>query len=179
MYAWDDNNRLVGTSDAQGCGKDVYYDALGRVVGEDFSPCRASQAPYTPADPGNAANFEVLNTYDTYEPGQVAADATFADDPLLAAGRQVSAFDRGAHTRYSYDNRGRVRRVGRQVATPFSQQAGGVAAYAPHWYTRVPAEQDGIHTRPRRRRGIDPWDGGLDRLRILGRSRRDAGPKIA
>ena len=45
--------------------------------------------------------------------------------------------------------------------------------------TKVAAEQDGSFTRPRRRRGIDGWDGGPDRLRILRRSRRDAGPKIA
>jgi RHS repeat-associated protein len=134
VYAWDDNNRLVGTSDGLGCGKDIYYDSLGRVVGEDFSPCRASQAPYTKADPSTGLNFEVLNTYDNYEAGQIEADATFADDPVLAMGRLVSVRDRGAHTCYSYDNRGRVRRVGRQVAKPVSQQAMGIDPYAPHWY---------------------------------------------
>ena len=78
-YAWDDNNRLVGTSDALGCGKDIYYDPLGRVVGEDFSPCRASHAPYTPANPATGEDFEVLNIYDAYEPGQVQPDASVAD----------------------------------------------------------------------------------------------------
>ena len=134
-YAWDDTNRLVGTSDGLGCGKDLYYDGLGRVVGEDYSPCRSTHAGYTQADPVAGTNFEVVNTYDTYEPGQRVSDATFLDDDSHAAGRLVSTSDRGAHTRYSYDNRGRVRRVGRQVATPASQQALGAAHYAPHWYT--------------------------------------------
>ena len=134
-YAWDDTNRLVGTSDALGCGKDLYYDGLGRVVGEDFSPCRGTHAAYTPADPIARTNFEVLNTYDSYEAGQLLSDATFLDEESHASGRLVSTSDRGAHTRYSYDNRGRVRRVGRQVATPASQQAIGAARYALHWYT--------------------------------------------
>ena len=30
-YAWDDNNRLVGTGNAWGSGKDIYDDALGRT----------------------------------------------------------------------------------------------------------------------------------------------------
>ena len=38
-YAWDDANRLVGTSDARGCGANFFYDGLGRKIGEDYSPC--------------------------------------------------------------------------------------------------------------------------------------------
>jgi RHS repeat-associated protein len=134
VYAWNDANRLAGTSDARGCGKDFHYDSLGRVVGEDYTPCLASQAPYSRADPATGADFEVVNRYDDYEPGQVAPDATFADNAVLATGRLVSTRDRGAVTRYSYDNRGRVRRVARQVAKPLSQQGAGVEPYTPHWY---------------------------------------------
>ncbi|CAN5680008.1 hypothetical protein BH11MYX4_BH11MYX4_50240 [soil metagenome] len=134
MYAWDDNNRLVGTSDARGCGKDIYYDALGRTVGEDFSPCRLSHADYTQGDPANPAGLEVYNTYDNYESGQVQSDGTFIDDLRLATGRLVSVRDRGAHTRFSYDDRGRVRRVARQVAEPASQQGPGIDPLAAHWY---------------------------------------------
>ncbi|HSO37339.1 MAG TPA: hypothetical protein VLT33_32655 [Labilithrix sp.] len=125
---------LVGTSDARGCGKDIYYDALGRTVGEDFSPCRLSHADYTQGDPANPAGLEVYNTYDNYESGQVQSDGTFIDDPRLATGRLVSVRDRGAHTRFSYDDRGRVRRVARQVAKPASQQGPGIDPLAAHWY---------------------------------------------
>ncbi len=46
-YVWDDADQLVGTSDARGCGVNLYYDGLGRPVGEDYSPCLASQHAYT------------------------------------------------------------------------------------------------------------------------------------
>jgi YD repeat-containing protein len=134
-YAWDDTNRLVGTSDARGCGEDIYYDALGRVVGEDYSPCRASHAPYSAADGASGTGFEVLNSYDAYEADQVASDSTFIDDSLLATGRLVATQDRGAHTRFSYDNRGRVRRTDRQVAKPLSQQVFDASIYAPHLFS--------------------------------------------
>jgi RHS repeat-associated protein len=133
MYAWDNANHLVATSDARGCGKDIYYDSLGRVLGEDYSPCAASHAPYTQADPATGLGFEVLNQYDSYESGHVESDGTFADDGRLAEGRVVGTSDRGSHTLYNYDNRGRVRRISRQVAIPLSQQRAGVE-YAPHWY---------------------------------------------
>jgi len=47
-YVWDDAGRLVGTSDARGCGINFHYDGLGRLIGEDYSPCLASQPAYTP-----------------------------------------------------------------------------------------------------------------------------------
>ena len=90
---------------------------------------------------------------------------------------------------HSYESRrGRhVALTGNPVCLPtsFVAQSGyGLSCGSFTWNerstsSRVPAEQDGIQRRPRRRRGIDGWDGGPDRLRILWRSRRDAGPKIA
>ena len=113
------------------------WDSLGRMR-ENYEPNtvhrRAAHPEYTQANPATGANFEVLNTYDQYEAGQVEADATFADDPLLATGRLVATRERGAHTRINYDNRGRARRLSRQVAKPLSQQVIGPDIYAPHWY---------------------------------------------
>lgn len=163
LYAWDDANHLVGTSDGRGCGKDIYYDSLSRVVGEDYSPCRSSQPEYTAANTLTGDNFEVLNTYDNYEIGQVDPDLTFADDPLLATGRLVATRDRGAHTQLSYDTRGRVRRVGRQVASPLSQQAAGADPYAPHLF-RTRSDFDNADRLTSRTSGADeasfvdnPW----------------------
>src|SRR5260221_22334 len=124
-YSWDDTNRLVGTSDGRGCGKDLYYDALGRLVGEDYSPCLASQDAYSAADPAKGTGFEVLNTYDTYEAGQIAPDAAFRDEPVFANGHLVSLRDRGALTRQNYDDPGRVRRVSRRLAKTAAQHAAG------------------------------------------------------
>ena len=87
-YAFDDANRLAGTSDARGCGVDYYYDSLGRTIGEDYSPCLASQPEYTPYLPLGVPNgLEVEYRYDAYDPTQVIPEAGFADDPTLAAGR--------------------------------------------------------------------------------------------
>lgn len=54
---------LVGTADARGCAENLEYDGLGRVTGEDYSPCEPGQPVYTPA-------LEATYTYDQPEPGQ-------------------------------------------------------------------------------------------------------------
>jgi hypothetical protein len=64
----------------------------------------------------------------------LAGLSPFVDDPRLAVGQLVATYDRGAHTRNNYDNRGRRRLATRQVAKPLSQQAVGSSLYAPHWY---------------------------------------------
>jgi hypothetical protein len=34
-YAYDIAGRLVGTSDARGCGENIFHDNYGRVIAED------------------------------------------------------------------------------------------------------------------------------------------------
>jgi RHS repeat-associated protein len=117
-YAWDEAGRLVGTSDARGCGENVFYDGLGRIVGEDYSPCLRSQQPYSPPNFATGEGIEVLYRYDTYEPGQMRSRPGFTEDAQFALGRLTSVRDRGAFTRYAYDAGGRVRRVIRSLALP-------------------------------------------------------------
>jgi RHS repeat-associated protein len=131
-YVWDDSGRLVGTSDARGCGENFYYDGLNRLVGEDYAPCLASQPAYTPPDLATGAGLEVVYRYDNYEPGQVQPEPGFADDARAALGKLVSVSDRGSDTRLSYDARGRVRRIARQLATPGSV---GADSFAQHWFS--------------------------------------------
>src|SRR5262249_34464606 len=95
-YVYDDHNRLVGTSDGRGCGKNVFYDGLGRVTGEDWSPCLGGQPLYTEPNFATGDGLEVVNRYDGYEPDQVSPDATFADDASLGIGKLVATRDRGA-----------------------------------------------------------------------------------
>ena len=57
-YAYDDAGDLVGTSDSRGCGENLAYDGLGRLINEDYSPCNSGQAAYT-------QGYETFYTYDT------------------------------------------------------------------------------------------------------------------
>ncbi|MBS2019764.1 MAG: hypothetical protein JST00_43275 [Deltaproteobacteria bacterium] len=134
-YAYDDANRLAGTSDGRGCGVDFYYDALGRTTGENYSPCASTQQAYTAYNPGAVPNgLEVEQVYDTYDPAQVNPEPGFADNAALAAGRMTARRDRGAETHFNHDARGFVRRVSRRVTKPLSQQAPGADPYAAHWF---------------------------------------------
>ena len=119
-YVYDPAGRLVGTSDARGCGKNIYYDALSRPIAEDFSPCLAppAQPAYTAPNLVSGDGTEVFYRYDSYESGQMQSTAGFTERASLAQGQLVSVQDRGAHTRLSYDDRGRVRRVARRMVKP-------------------------------------------------------------
>jgi RHS repeat-associated protein len=120
VYVYDDAGRLVGTSDARGCGKNIYYDALSRVVAEDFSPCEADQPPHTEPNLVTGDGTEAFYRYDTYEAGQVVQEPNFHDREKYALGGLVAMRDRGSSTRFNYDVRGRVRRETRQIAKPGS-----------------------------------------------------------
>ena len=131
-YAYDDAGQLVGTSDARGCGENLTYDAAGRLVMEDYSPCNSNQFAYTPGDPTTGANAEAFYVYDGVESGQAASS--------FVAGHLNAIADRGAHTRFTYDGRGRVTNVARQVSAPqlygLSQEPTPPSGYAPWWYTK-------------------------------------------
>jgi len=131
-YAYDDAGQLVGTSDARGGGKNIYYDGLGRPVAEDFSPCLSSQEDYSEADITTGKGFEVLRTYDAPEIGQTT---DFGANASYLKGRLAATRDRGAHTRFGYDARGRIVSVARQIARPTGQSPAAIedARYEAHW----------------------------------------------
>jgi RHS repeat-associated protein len=135
-YVWDDAGRLVGTSDARGCGKNLYYDGLARLVGEDYSPCLASQPAWSPPNLQTQDGLEVAYRYDSYEPGQMEAEPGFPELPSFAVGKLVSITDRGSHTRLNYDSRNRVRRVSRQLAKPLDFANTGTSPIAQHWFKK-------------------------------------------
>jgi RHS repeat-associated protein len=105
-YAYDDAGRLVGTADARGCGENIAYDGAGRVAYEDYSPCLASQVPYTAPAASGALGKEAYYVYD---------DAGLTG---MAMGRRTDVYDRGQHSHYAYDARGRIRTLSRQIAEP-------------------------------------------------------------
>lgn len=119
IYVYNDAGWLVGTSDSRGCGQNIAYDAVGREVYRDFSPCTNGQAPYTEPAPYGGPTFgdgtETFAVYDAPEPGE-GLDESGVTSSL--PGRLVASYDRGAHTRYKYDYLGRTTRVGRRIAAP-------------------------------------------------------------
>ena len=107
-YVYDLMGQLLGTSDARGCGENLAYDGLGRLVAEDYSPCTDNQATYS-------ATPEVTYTYDAPIAGETSTDY---GSILSLNGHLAAVQDRGAQTVFGYDSRGRTTTVGRNIRTP-------------------------------------------------------------
>jgi RHS repeat-associated protein len=106
-YAYDAEGRLVGTSDARGCGENIYYDPGGRILAADYVPCGgAGQAAYTSP---------------TIAPGTfpyAGAEESYAYDPNT--GVLTKAADRARSDSYVYDAAGHLSQIDRQMALPGS-----------------------------------------------------------
>jgi len=140
-YAYDDAGDLVGTSDARGCGRNFHYDSLGRAIAEDYSPCLATHAPYTPVNLATGAGAEVFNRYDAPDPGQTT---DYGVSVANLIGHLVSTRDRAALTRFAYDWRGQQIGLARLVTKPADASAvwpEGVPTpddrYATEWFRRA------------------------------------------
>lgn len=142
-YVWDAQGNLVGTSDPRGCGKNMFYDGLARLVAEDFSPCEAHHAPYSAPTVASGYGTEAWYLYDSYEPGQVSPSATFDDIEQNAIGNLTSVVDRGAHTRINYDRRGRVRKVAKRIVKPGAADPDPAARFTSHWFQRFSEYEEG------------------------------------
>jgi RHS repeat-associated protein len=135
-YAYNDAGDLVGTSDARGCGANYHYDAGGRIIAEDYSPCTKAQAPYSPPDLTTGAGAEVFNQYD-FADDEIKSNPALLIRTDVLLGRLVSVSDRASRTITQYDGRGRLTAIARQVARP---QLGSIEAglpYAPRWYAQT------------------------------------------
>ena len=137
-YAYNDAGDLVGTSDARGCGVNYHFDAAGRMLAEDYSPCKAHQETYTPLNPTTSAGAEVVNRYDLADPEtpfiQDASGKTFQVDTTLLTGRLVSIADRGQKMLTRYDSRGRVTGAATKLGRPGGSFPDDPTTYAPRWY---------------------------------------------
>jgi RHS repeat-associated protein len=101
-YRFDHIGRLLATRDPRGCGFNLHYDAYGRQIATDASPCTAEQNPYS-------------------APNLVTGDGT--EEFVEFAGGLDAAWtaDEGLRTKYYRDSRGVV------TATQV-----GLAAFAPN-----------------------------------------------
>jgi RHS repeat-associated protein len=153
-YAYDDAGDLVGTADARGCGKNLTYDTLGRLLGEDYSPCTSGQAPYSPVTSGTAG-YEALYVYDVPETGSGATT------PAVYQGKLTATYDRGEHAQFLYDARGRAIGLRKQLAVPGTTSANAANAYAPHWFEQDVSAYDEANRVVTRTTGMDPAVFGL------------------
>lgn len=140
-YAYDDAGKLVGTSDARGCGINYYYDNINREVAEDYSPCLDSQATYTVPNLTTGDGTESFSQYDYPTAGEPLAD--YGNFAFSLMGRLAARSDRGALTRVAYDGRGRTSRMARQVAVPGPASNMLAVRYAPTWSRRAFRYTDG------------------------------------
>ena len=138
-YAYNDAGDLVGTSDARGCGVNYHFEAAGRLIAEDYSPCEVGQAAYTQVtNLATGAGAEAFYRYDMPDPeaGSItdAAGHTFPIDASQLAGRVVSVSDRGSKGVIRYDARGRVTGTAVRIANPGGANPADSSSYAPRWY---------------------------------------------
>ncbi|MBI5535278.1 MAG: VCBS repeat-containing protein [Deltaproteobacteria bacterium] len=106
-YAYNNAGDLVGTSDARGCGVNFAYDAAGRLLSEDYSPCETHHALYDTAP-------EVTYFYD--EPDTSAP--CMVGTQMFTSGKLVSVTDPNSKSISRYDGRGRTMQVARRVNGP-------------------------------------------------------------
>jgi RHS repeat-associated protein len=131
-YAYNDSGRVVGTSDARGCGENSFYDVAGRVVAVDYSPCVVGQQHYSPIDLVTGNGSEAFFVYDAPEPGQTI----YGSNVNVLKGRLASVRDRGSHTLFGYDGRGNVTATARRIANPGPTQYVLSERYSLHWFTK-------------------------------------------
>jgi RHS repeat-associated protein len=139
-YAYDDAGDLVGTSDARGCGANYFYDSAGRVLAEDYSPCRADHATYSAPDLVSGDGAEVFHRYDAIDPDVAAITAqepSFAVDAGTYLGRTASTTDRAAKTIVRFDRRGRATGMARTIAKPGAPSVSVSARFAARWYVQT------------------------------------------
>lgn len=139
-YAYNDAGDLVGTSDARGCGSNYFYDAAGRLVGEDYFPC--DEGPLDDSQPDYSApevtsgeltgnGFEVFYEYDS-----VGADSQCQLPQNFLVGRLARVRDQARQTLVSYDGRGLTEWTAARIAQPGDVSPTLAARYTDRCYRK-------------------------------------------
>lgn len=147
IYAYNDAGDLVGTSDARGCGVNYTYDAAGRLTSEDYSPCEAAHAPYTPPDLTTHTGVEVYYQYDEVPAafsevvgvpagsGASGLPPDYDEESINLTGRLAAVYDRSGVQMLTYDARGRSTRLDRRLAEPDAAITNPRVKYRGRWYS--------------------------------------------
>ncbi|MGC4069838.1 MAG: RHS repeat-associated core domain-containing protein [Polyangiaceae bacterium] len=118
-YQYNLAGDLIATEDARGCGVNFGYDALGRLLGEDYVPCETHHQPYSAPSTDRKSGWEVAYYYDAvpsdgpHPPGWDESTVSH-----FTKGRLVAVRDRASETWTDIDGRGRVIATSRRVAAP-------------------------------------------------------------
>jgi len=121
-YLFNPVGDLAAVRDPRGCGQNFYYDMAGRLIGEAYVSCEEAQAgelasadvPAGSVGLGRisvAARVHTRSTFDRYVGDWVNYDGTDA-----VRGRLTTVEDRGQRATFSYDARGQVTSVSKQIA---------------------------------------------------------------
>jgi RHS repeat-associated protein len=135
LYSYNDQDKLVGTSDPRGCGANLFYDGYGRAKAKDLSPCMAYHAPYTAPDLATGDGTESFSAYDLPDPSQQPSEYDGAVGNL--GGHLVSVRDRGAYSTFGYDSHGRLKSTSRAVSKPGVPTASLATRYTGHFYNKT------------------------------------------
>lgn len=146
-YAYNDAGDVVGTSDARGCGTNYTYDAAGREISEDYSPCEAAHAAYSAPNFTTHAGIEVYFQYDSIPTsfsslvgvpsgsGQTGIPAGYDAASLNLQGRLAAVYDRSGLQVMTYDNRGRTVKLDRRMADADPLVIDPRLRYRGRWYS--------------------------------------------
>lgn len=149
IYAYNDAGDLVGTSDARGCGTNYAYDAVGRLIYEDYSPCEAAHSAYSAPDAANHTGIEVYYQYDSVPasffnvvgvPSGSSGSGLppqYSDVSPSLVGRLAAVYDRSGLQMLSYDARGRATRLDRRLADPDGSVVDPRLKYRGRWYSTL------------------------------------------
>ena len=172
----------TGTSSARatraGAAPTTRTTSAGRIVAEDFSPCLISQQAYSTPNLTTGDGTEAYYEYDGLDPDPTAGSIpNFPINTALLLGRLVAVADRGAKTVTSYDGRGRVLGMAREMAAPGTPSDTMEERYAQHWYVTT-TTYDGADRPVTTTTGVDQLNSDADPGRIARperQQRRDHG----
>lgn len=141
-YVFSRAGEMVGTSDARGCGQNYYYDGVGRLIAEDFSPCENHHRDWLPPNltpgAGYGTGVDALYIYDAIatRPGGDIPPSYVSDAPKFLAGKLAAVYDRAQNSWFRYDGRGRTIATNKRIAVPGTAVQDPSVAYSNDWFLR-------------------------------------------
>jgi RHS repeat-associated protein len=125
-YLYNRAGDLVAVRDPRGCGRNLFYDLAGRVIGEQYVGCAAAQRGEPPAAtvPAGSIALTALDaatavdarTYHDVYPDWAEGELAPPDAAAGALGKVTASLDRAQRSVLAYDGRGNPIGSARQLA---------------------------------------------------------------